>query len=190
MEQKCLGAIGKGDCNKRGKHQRGLRDSGNEKGQRRQCWDMELEGLMELEMSWVKGIWMRERALSVISWDCLFLTPVSGNASPSHIAISQADCYLQLAAPPALPPAHDPSLLNTEERGRNDFKRVTFCFNKNSELASIRSELSYLKADDKYVLKLYLTNVSWSVYFRKVFREPEMMAAYRHELKKPPHPKH
>lgn len=114
MEQECLGAIGKGDCNKRGKYQRGLGGSGIEKGQRRQPWDMELEGLMELERFWVKGIWMRERTLSVISWDCLFLTPVRRNPSPSHIAvISRADCYLHQAAPPALPPVRDRSLLNT-----------------------------------------------------------------------------
>lgn len=42
---------------------RGVWEARSEKGQRRQCWDMELEGLMELERFWVKGIWMRERAL-------------------------------------------------------------------------------------------------------------------------------
>lgn len=149
-QQECSGATGKGDCNKQGKYQRGLGGSGSRKGQRRQRWDMELEGLMELERFWVKGIWMRERALSVISWDCLFLTPV--RADPSHIAIiSQADCYLQQTVPPSLPPLHDPSLLNTEEGGRSDFKGVTFCFSSYSELAGLRSEPSYLKADDKYV---------------------------------------
>lgn len=107
---------------------------------------------MKLERFWVKGIWMRERALSVISWDCLFLTAVGADPSPRHIAvICRADCYLQQAAPPALPPVHDPSLLNTEERGRRDFKGATFCLCRYSELAGTRSEPSYLKADDKYV---------------------------------------
>lgn len=113
---------------------------------------MELEGLMDLERFWVKGIWMRERALSVISWDCLFLTPVRAHPSPSHIAvISQADCYLQQTAPPVLLPVHDPSLLNNEERGRSGFKGVTFCLSRYSELSGVRAEPSYLKADDKYV---------------------------------------
>lgn len=100
MEQECLGATGKGDCNKQSKYQRGLGGSGSEQGQRTQHWDMELEGLMELERFWVKGIWVRQRVLSVTSWDCLFLTPVRGDPSPSHIAvISQAHCYLQQGSP-------------------------------------------------------------------------------------------
>lgn len=134
------------------KYQRGLGGSGSEQGQRTQHWDMELEGLMELERFWVKGIWVRERVLSVISWDRLFLTPVRGDASPSHIAVvNQAHCYLQQAAPPALPPVRDPSLLSTVQGATSDFKGVSFCLNKYSELADIRSEPSYLKADDKYV---------------------------------------
>lgn len=113
---------------------------------------MELEGLMELERFWVKGIWMRERALSVISWDCLFLTLVRRDPSPSHTAvISQADCYCSrlLTLPCPLYMTHlCPTLRKEAEVTLN---RVTFCLNKYSELAGVRSEPSYLKADDKYV---------------------------------------
>lgn len=92
-------------------------------------WNAPASGRRRGERGWGHGIrringagevlderemWMRERALCVLSWDYFFLTPLRGGASHSCIALSEAKqtaWCLQLATSPQ--PVRDPSLLNT-----------------------------------------------------------------------------
>jgi len=102
----CLGAVGKRDCNKLGRYQRGVEGSGFGEGWRRRGWGCGIRSINGAGEALAKrGIWMREKALSVISWDDDFVTPSRADPSPSHISIiSQAGCYLQQAASLCLTP--------------------------------------------------------------------------------------